>query len=59
MAVAAFLQAKTLSKKTTRARNNDDVILICAKHNLRELPLSQKRSANYPALRYDSPPVSE
>jgi hypothetical protein len=54
MAVAAFLRAKTLSKKTTRARNNDDVVLICAKHNLRELPMPSKRSANYPALRYDS-----
>jgi hypothetical protein len=45
MAVAAFLRAKTLSKKTTRAHNNDDVILICAKHNLRELPMSPKRGA--------------
>jgi hypothetical protein len=54
MSVAAFLRAKTLSKKTTRARNNDEVILICAKHNLRELPQSLKRGASYPALRYDS-----
>jgi hypothetical protein len=54
MAVAAFLRAKTLSKKTTRARNSDDVILICAKHNLRELAVPPKLGANYLAMRYDS-----
>lgn len=45
---------KTLSKKTTRARDNNEVILICAKLNLRELPMSSKGGANYPALCYDS-----
>lgn len=33
---ASILRIKTLSRKTTRAARNEEVILVCARHNLRE-----------------------